>query len=59
MKAYIVISGVMFGLITAAHVLRMLAESSRFIQEPTYVGLTVLSGGLFFWAIYLVSRAKK
>ena len=50
MKAYLITTGTIFGLITAAHVLRMITESHQLAQDPIYLLLTVLSAGLCVWA---------
>ena len=60
MKAYIGVTGTIFGLITLAHIWRVLAESSRLATDPWYVLLTVLSAALCIWAfrLLLASRAR-
>ena len=56
MKAYIVTTGLVFGLITAAHVCRVFAEGPRLATEPWFAGLTVFAAALSFWAWRLVRR---
>ena len=50
MKAYVMTTGAVFGLITLAHVLRVVAEGPRLATDPFFVLLTVLSTALCLWA---------
>jgi ammonia channel protein AmtB len=50
MKAYIITSGVIFGLVTVAHICRFVAEGSRLATEPIFDILTFLAAALCFWA---------
>jgi hypothetical protein len=56
MKAYLITTGVVFGLIAVAHVLRIFAEGTRLAKEPVFVLLTVLAAGLCVWAFSLLRR---
>ena len=55
MKAYVVTTGAVFGLITVAHVLRVIAEGPHLITDPWYVLLTVATASLCLWALRLVT----
>jgi hypothetical protein len=63
MKAYLVTSGSLFGLIALMHVLRLFAEWQRMKSAPTelslMVGLGILTAGLCYWAFRLFVRAAK
>jgi hypothetical protein len=50
MKAYVMTTGVVFGLITLAHVLRIIAEGPHLATDPLFVLLTVATATLCFWA---------
>ena len=50
MKAYIMTTGVVFGLITVAHVLRIIAEGPHLLTEPVWILLTVAAAGMSIWA---------
>ncbi len=50
MKAYVMTTGAVFGLITLAHVLRVVAEGPRLATDPFFVLLTVLSTAFCLWA---------
>ena len=49
MKAYVMTTGAVFGLITLAHVLRIFAEG-HLAADPWFVLLTVATAMLSFWA---------
>jgi len=46
MKAYLITTGTVFGLITAAHIWRMFAEGSHLATDAVFLLLTVLAAGL-------------
>jgi hypothetical protein len=50
MKAYVMTTGVVFGLITLAHLLRVVEEGPRLVRDPFFVALTVLAAALSLWA---------
>ena len=58
MKAYLRVTGTIFGLITLAHIWRVLAESRQLATDPWYVLLTVLSAALCIWAFRLLLDAR-
>lgn len=59
MKAYILTTGVLFGAITLAHVLRMIEEGSRLMSEPWYLLLTLAALALCLWAVRLLYQARR
>ena len=50
MKAYLLTTGVLFGLIAIAHILRMIVEWPRLATDPWYLLLTLLAAALCVWA---------
>jgi hypothetical protein len=50
MKVYVVTTGAIFGLLTLAHVWRMVEEGSHVATDPFFVLVTLASGVLSFWA---------
>ena len=54
MKSYVMTTGAVFGLITVAHVLRIIAEGPHLMTEPWFVLLTVATASLCVWAWRLV-----
>lgn len=59
MKAYILTTGVIFGLITVAHLLRFVMEGSHLAREPVFILLTFLSAALSVWAWRVLRRLKQ
>ena len=54
MKAYLLTTGTVFGLITAAHIWRVMAESGALAKDPWFILITALSAGLCIWALRLL-----
>jgi NO-binding membrane sensor protein with MHYT domain len=50
MKAYVVTTGMIFGLLVAVHLWRMLAEHPHLATDPIYLAITAVAGGLAIWA---------
>jgi hypothetical protein len=59
MKAYVMATGAIFGLITLAHIARMFAEGSHLATDPWFLLLTVAAAALCFWACYLLRRSSR
>ena len=57
MKAYVMTTGAVFGLITLAHILRMFMEG-HLVTEPLYILLTVAAASLCLWAPRLLWVSK-
>ncbi|MDX6444524.1 MAG: hypothetical protein QOH71_1598 [Blastocatellia bacterium] len=50
MKAYVMTTGVVFALLTLAHLLRIMVEWPHVVREPLFLLITVAAGALCFWA---------
>jgi hypothetical protein len=50
MKAYVITTGSVFGLIVLAHVARIVAEGAQLAKEPSFILLTVAAAALSLWA---------
>jgi hypothetical protein len=59
MKAYVITTGAIFGLITLAHVCRIFAEAGHPLTEPAFVLLTVLAAVLSIWSWRLLRRLPR
>ena len=59
MRTYIGITGLVFALMFAAHVARILAEGSGLLREPLIIVTSVLSLGLSIWALVLLTRGPR
>ncbi len=58
MKAYVITTGVVFGLLTVAHLLRIVAEGLHLAANPIYMLITLASAALCIWAFYVLRRSK-
>lgn len=56
LKVYVVTTGIIFALITLAHIARAFAEGPHVVTDPFFVGVTVLAIALAIWALALVRR---
>ena len=63
MKAYLVVTGSIFGLIALAHLARTVAESQRLGSDPWFYlegpGLGLVATALSLWAWRLLWRAAR
>jgi len=59
MKAYVIITGAIFGLLALLHVWRVIAERSSLAMEPWFVLMTLASAALCVWAFRLLRRSPK
>jgi len=57
MKTYVITTGVVFGLITIAHVLRMILERASLATDPAYLAITLVCAALCAWAFTVLRRA--
>ena len=58
MKAFLIVVGIVFGLIVVAHIARIVAEPAMG-KDPWFLALTVVAGVLSGWAWVLVWRARR
>ncbi|MET0212841.1 MAG: hypothetical protein ABW292_07560 [Vicinamibacterales bacterium] len=58
MRAYVLTTGVIFGIVTLAHVWRMIEEKPM-ATEPWYILITVATGALCLWAWRVLRRAGR
>ena len=58
MKAYLAISGVLFLIVTAMHVMRAF-EEPNLARAPWFVLMTVGTGVLSVWALRLYQKAMR
>jgi len=54
MKAFLWTTGIVFGLITVAHVWRVVAESRALARDPWFLLISVAAAGLSIWAFRLL-----
>ena len=54
MKAYLITTSVLFGLVTVAHVWRMIAESRALLSDPWFILLTLGTAAMCIWGLRLL-----
>ena len=59
MKAYVTTTGVVFGLLTAAHIWRVIEEGSHLATDPWFVLMTVAAASLSLWAWLVLKRSPR
>jgi hypothetical protein len=59
MKAYVMTTGVLFGLLTVVHVWRVFTEGPRLASDPWYVLITLAAAALCLWAWRLVRLSTR
>ena len=60
MKAYLITTGVIFGLLTISHVWRMFSEIGfHGDRDPWFVVITLLSAGFCIWAFQLLRKRSR
>ena len=59
MKAYLITTGTVFGLITLAHIWRVFAEGPHLATDPVFVLLTVAAAALCLWAWRLLRLSAR
>jgi hypothetical protein len=59
MRTYVVTTGILFGLVTVAHLLRILYESRALASDPGYLLLTAAAAALCAWACVLIMRRTR
>jgi hypothetical protein len=59
MKAYVMTTGAVFGLLTLAHIWRVIEEGPHLAKEPWWVLITVAAAVLCLWALRLLWRPPR
>ena len=54
MKAYLITTGAVFGLIVVAHVWRVIEEGPALAKDPFFLALTLAAAALCLWACRLL-----
>jgi hypothetical protein len=59
MRLYVLVTGAIFALILVAHALRVRAEGTWLLREPSFLLTSLLAGAMAGWAVVLCLRPKK
>ena len=54
MKAYVIFAGVVFALLTVAHVWRIVFETPILRTDPFFASVTVFAAAMALWALRVV-----
>lgn len=58
MKAYLVVTAALFGVLAVLHLWRAVAESSHLATDPWFAIITALSAALCIWACRLLAKPQ-
>ena len=56
MKAYVIVTGVLFATVLAVHVLRLIAEGWQVLLNPFWDILNALVLGMLVWSVFVLRR---
>jgi len=59
MKAYLITTGTVFGLLALAHLRRAVEESSQLAQDPWFLVITVIAAAFSVWAFRLLRATPR
>jgi hypothetical protein len=59
MKTYVITTGALFGLLTLAHIWRMIEENRELATDPSFLLITAIAAALSLWAFRLVKISKR
>jgi hypothetical protein len=59
MRAYVMTTGTVFGLIVAAHIWRLVDEGPALAKNPAYVITTLAAASLCVWACRILVRGSR
>ena len=60
MKAYLITTGVIFGLLAILHVWRMFGETGfHGHRDPWFIAITLISAAFSIWAFQLLRKASR
>jgi hypothetical protein len=50
MRAYVMTTGAVFGLLVVAHIWRAIEEGAALVKDPFYIVITIVAAALCLWA---------
>jgi hypothetical protein len=59
MRAYVITTGMVFGLLTVAHIWRGIAEGPHLAAQPWFILITIACAVLCVWAFRLLWRLPR
>ncbi|MES2317929.1 MAG: hypothetical protein V4631_10585 [Pseudomonadota bacterium] len=58
MRLYVTVTGVLFALLTLAHIARIAMEGTVHLRDPIFMFFTVLAAALSVWAFVSLRRTS-
>ena len=58
-RVYLLTTGIVFGLLTVAHLWRVVGESASLARDPWYVLITAIAAAFCVWALLLYRRTAR
>lgn len=58
-RVYLLTTGILFGLLTVAHLWRVVGESASLARDPWYVLITAIAAAMCIWALLLYRRTAR
>lgn len=58
MKAYVITTGAVFGLLALSHVMRIVGEDPGLATDPFFVFITATAAALCGWSLYVLRRLR-
>jgi hypothetical protein len=59
MKAYLMTTGVVFGLMVVAHIWRAIEEGPGLAKDPFFIVITIAATALCIWALRLLRLMRR
>lgn len=59
MKAYLLSTGTVFGLLTIVHIWRAIVETTTLARDPWFLLATAVAAALCVWAFYLLRKMRR
>jgi hypothetical protein len=59
MKAYVITTAAVFGLLTVAHIWRAIEEAPQLAAQPWFILVTLVPAALCIWALWLLRHAPR
>ena len=56
MRLYVQVTGLLFALLVAAHIARMVTENMALAKDPWYLGITAFAAAMVIWAFVALRR---
>ncbi len=59
MRTYLLVTGIVFGLLALVHIWRAIEERNSLAKDPWFLIITVIAVAFSFWAFRLYSRSAR